>query len=71
MKPVQLKAVLNQQNKVWIGYKRLILKLSKVLRVGEVKGPYMHPNQRIISMQKRYDPHGIQLTTRNRSEKGL
>jgi hypothetical protein len=33
---------------VWIGYKRLILKLSKVLRVGEVKGPYMHPNQRLI-----------------------
>jgi hypothetical protein len=27
--------------------KRLILKLSKVLIVEEVKGPYMYPNQRL------------------------
>jgi hypothetical protein len=34
---------------VWIKYKRLIiLKLSKVLSVKEVKDPYIHPNQRLI-----------------------
>ena len=29
---------------VWIGCKRLILKLSKVLSVKKVEGPYMQPN---------------------------
>jgi hypothetical protein len=33
---------------VWIRCKRLILKLSPVLSVEEVKGPYMHPNQMLI-----------------------
>ena len=47
---------------VWIGCKRLILKLSKVLIVEEVKGPYMHPNQRLNPIQKWYDPRDIQLT---------
>jgi hypothetical protein len=37
---------------VWIGCKSLILKLSKVLSVEEVKGPYIHPNQRLILIQK-------------------
>jgi hypothetical protein len=32
----------------WIGCKRLILKLSKVLLAIEVKGPYMHANRRLI-----------------------
>jgi hypothetical protein len=36
----------------WIGCKKLILKLSKVLSVEEVKGPYMHINQRLIPIQK-------------------
>ena len=35
-------------SEVLIGYKRLILKLSKVLIIEEVEGPYMHPNQRLI-----------------------
>ena len=30
---------------MWIGCKRLILKLSKFLMVEEVKGTYMHPDQ--------------------------
>jgi hypothetical protein len=47
---------------VWIGYKRLILKLSKVLRVEEVEGPFMHPYQRLIPLQKWYNPRDIQLT---------
>jgi hypothetical protein len=34
----------DSSGEVWIGCKRLILKLSKVLSVEEVKGPYMHPN---------------------------
>jgi hypothetical protein len=34
--------------KVWIRCKRLILKLSKVLIVEEVEGPFMNPNQRLI-----------------------
>ena len=46
-------------SEVWIRYKRLILKLSKVLRVEEVEGPFMHPNQRL---QKWYHPLDIQLT---------
>jgi hypothetical protein len=37
---------------VWIGCKRLILKLPKALSVNGVKGPYMHPNQRLILIQK-------------------
>ena len=37
---------------VWIGCKRLILKLSRVLIVDEVRGPYMHPNQRLNLIQK-------------------
>jgi hypothetical protein len=31
----------------WIGCKRLILKLSKVLLTMEVKGPYMYANRRL------------------------
>jgi hypothetical protein len=66
--------VLNQQNvswlsrgpdssgEVWIGCKRLILKLSEVLSVREVKGPHMPPNQRLILIQKWYDTRDIQLT---------
>jgi hypothetical protein len=46
---------------VWIGYKRLILKLSKVLSVKEVEGPYMYPNQRLTLIQKWYDTRDIQL----------
>jgi hypothetical protein len=38
----------DSSGEVWIGCKRLILKLSKVLSVKGVKGPYMHPNQRLI-----------------------
>ena len=40
----------------------MILKLSKVLSVEEVKGPYMHTNQRLILIQKWYDTRDIQLT---------
>jgi hypothetical protein len=39
---------------VWIGCKRLILRLSKVLiveEVEEVEEPFMHPNQRLIPIQ--------------------
>ena len=50
---------------VWIGCKRLILKLSKVLSVQKVKGPYMLPNQRLILIQKWYDTRDIQLTSAN------
>jgi hypothetical protein len=53
---------------VWIGCKRLILKLSKVLVVEEVEAPFMHPNQRLIPsfpLQKWYDPRDIQLTGRD------
>jgi len=32
----------NSLGEVWIGCKRLILKLSRVLLAMEVKGPYMH-----------------------------
>jgi hypothetical protein len=35
---------------VWIGCKRLILKLSKVLRVKEVEGTFMNPNQKLIPL---------------------
>ena len=38
----------DSSGEVWIGCKRLILKLSKVLSVQEVKGFYMPPNQRLI-----------------------
>ena len=34
----------DSSGEVWIGCKSLILKLSKVLSVKEVKGPYMLPN---------------------------
>jgi hypothetical protein len=47
---------------VWIGCKRLILKLSKAPSVQEVKGPYTPPNQRLILIQKGYDTRDIQLT---------
>jgi len=47
---------------VWIECKRLILKLSKVLIVVEGEGSFMHPNQRLIPIQKWYDPRDIQLT---------
>ena len=46
---------------VWIGCKRLILKLFEVLIIEEVEGPYMFPNERLIPIQKWYDPHDIQL----------
>jgi len=52
---------LNSYGEVWIGRKRLILKLSEVLSVEEVQGPYMHLNQRLISIQKWYDTRNIQL----------
>jgi len=39
------------------------VKLSKVLSVEEVKGPYMHPNQRLIPIYKWYDTRDIQLTS--------
>jgi hypothetical protein len=38
------------------------LKLSKVLMVEEVEGPLMHPNKRLIPLQKWYDPCDIHLT---------
>jgi hypothetical protein len=40
----------DSSGEAWIGCRRLILilKLSKVLIIEEVKGPYMHPNQRLI-----------------------
>jgi len=34
----------DSSGEVWIGCKRLILKLSEVLSVKEVEGPYMQPN---------------------------
>jgi len=52
----------DSSGEVWIGYKRLILKLSGVLLAMEVEGPYMHPNQRLILIQKWYDTRDIQLT---------
>ena len=33
--------------KCGLGVKRLILKLSEVLIIKEVEGPYVHPNQRL------------------------
>jgi hypothetical protein len=51
-----------RSHEVWIGCKGLILKLSKVLSVEEVKGPYMHPNQRLILIKKWHDTRDIQLT---------
>jgi hypothetical protein len=42
----------NSSSEVWVGCKRLILKLFKVLLATEVKGPYMHTNQRLILVQK-------------------
>jgi len=48
--------------KCGLGIKYLILKLSKVLSVEEVRGPYIHPNQRLIHIQKWYDTCDIQLT---------
>ena len=47
---------------MWIGCKRLILKLSEVLVVEQVKGPFIHPNQRLIPLYKWYDPRDIHLT---------
>jgi hypothetical protein len=47
-----------------IGCKRLILKLSEVLIIEEVEGPYMFPNERLIPIQKWYDPRDIQTGTR-------
>ena len=47
---------------MWIGCKRLILKLSPVLLAMEVEGPYMHPNQRLILIKKWCDTRDIQLT---------
>jgi hypothetical protein len=35
-------------DEVRIGYKRLILKLSKVLMAGEVRKPFMYLNKRLI-----------------------
>jgi hypothetical protein len=34
----------DSSGEMWIGCKRLILKLSKVLSVKKVEGPYMQPN---------------------------
>jgi hypothetical protein len=45
-----------------IGCKRLILKLPEVLIIEEVEEPNTHPNQRLILIQKWYDPRDIQLT---------
>jgi len=56
---------------VWIGCKRLILRLSKVLSVEEVKSPYMPPNQRLIIIKKFYDTHDIQLTSGGTSYSGI
>jgi hypothetical protein len=36
--------------------------LSKVLLAMEVKGPYMHTNQKLILMQKWCDTRDFQLT---------
>jgi len=52
---------------VWIGYKRLILKLSEVLIIEEVEGPYMHPNQRLIPIWKWYASRDIQPILINQS----
>ena len=52
----------NLLGEVQIGYKRLILKLSGVLLAIEVEDPYMHPNQRLIPIQKWFDARDIQLT---------
>jgi len=49
----------DSSGEVWIGCKRLILKLSQVLSVEEVKGPYMPPNQRLILIQKWYDTRDV------------
>jgi len=49
-------------SEVWIRCKRLILKLSEVLIIKKVKGPYIHPNQRLILIQKWRNPRDIQLT---------
>ena len=48
-----------RSHEVWIGCKGLILKLSKVLSVEEVKGPYMHLNKRLILIHKWYDIRDI------------
>ena len=40
----------------------MILKLSGFLLAMEVEGPYMHPNQRLILIQKWYGTRDIQLT---------
>jgi hypothetical protein len=37
----------DSSGEAWIGCKRLILKLSKVLLTMEVKGPYMYANRRL------------------------
>jgi hypothetical protein len=39
-----------------------MLQLSKVLLAMEVKGPYMHTNQKLILMQKWCDTRDFQLT---------
>jgi hypothetical protein len=52
----------DSSGEVWIGCERLILKLSKVLLAMEVKGPYMHANQRLIIIQKWCNTRDIQLT---------
>jgi hypothetical protein len=52
----------NSSVEVWIRCKRLILKLSGALLAIEVKGPYMHANQRLILIQKWCDTRDIQLT---------
>ena len=54
---------------VWIGCKRLILKLSEVLIVEEVESPFMHTNQNPIPLQKWYDPRDIHLTDTSNQEK--
>jgi hypothetical protein len=61
----------DSSGEVWIGCKRLILKLFGVLLAMEVEGPYMHPNQRLILIQKWCDTRDIQLTPRTTYERIL
>jgi hypothetical protein len=42
----------DSSGEVWIGCKRLILKLSGVLLAMDVKGSYIHANQRLILIRR-------------------
>jgi hypothetical protein len=50
----------DSSGEVWIGCKRLILKLSGVLLAMEVKGSYIHANQRLILI-RRYSSGAIHV----------